>query len=171
MTASDGEELEFYECEENFHTPPGTGSPSTRLLKRISTDHLSPSFRRNPSITSINYDDHKLETELRYPPLSIERTHYGSGEEEEEDYSRRTPPGLRIAYQEIREREKQKLLAKLEDLENYSSSKKYTSGANKLHGKGMSEVTTTRDMAVNIVESVFVVAEFIFWQVTHFKHL
>ena len=162
-STSDGEELQFYDCEQDYLD--SARSSPTKLLKRISVDNMSSkmnSLHKDPSLSNF-YDDHKAEVEKLYPPLTnIELMN-------RPDYSRSTPPDLKKAYHEIHEREKAKLIARLASYdEKYSSGKGLSlkSGADwKDDDQHESEVTTTRDLAINIVESVFVLAEFIFWQV------
>lgn len=148
--SSDGDDLQFYDCEEMGYESAAT---STKLMKRISHENSSLKLKNNLSMNSL-YDDHKsYPDDYYFENIDLQQ---GKGVNPNgKDYSRSTPPALRKIYAEIHARERAKLISG-----NYHPSHK--------DFKELENITTARDLAVSIVETVFVLAEFLFWQVYRF---
>ncbi len=98
----------------------------------------------------LSVSDHKLKTDIVH---SISKNSFYDEDHKSDDLRLppfypsdskiKATPSLQQIYQQIQAREREKI---------YSS----------INGQ---EITTTRDLAINVVETIFVLAEFSYWQV------
>jgi hypothetical protein len=138
LSNSDGDELVFYDCDLDYDEEKAT----------TPTAVLGPS-KLSKRITSDQFSPHRKGSTRNMSTTSLYDDHKATDDHsfplsDSRNYSRSnlSPSSLKRIYSQIHEREKHR---------TYS-----------INGE---EITTTRDLAVSLVETVFVLAEFWFWQV------